>query len=985
MRRNKNSIIIKSFLLLFLCSIVNVFAGTTGKISGKVTDAATGEPLIGVNVVIEGTSLGAATDFEGEYYILNISPGVYTVKASYIGYNGSSMEGVRVKVDLTTKVDFQLSSTAIQIGEEITVVGQRIIQKDLTSSERSFQSDQINDLPVRDVATLLSLQAGVTRDAEGAIHIRGGRSSEISYMVDGVQVVNPVNRSSGISIDDQSIEELKAITGTFNAEYGQALSGVVNIVTKKGSDKFTINATGYFGDHLSFDDDIYYIMSNRDWAVAAANALVTETGRINYDYSKHGINSVRDLYESLSNKQKPWQTKESYLNNYEPFNHYDFQVNLSGPIPILNNKISYFIAGRYQNQPGVTMGRRYFMPWGLWSPILDTTHTYEMPDGELTNLDCYKGYSGQGKIFFNFNELLLSYGIYYNSDHSYSGGQKYLPDGGRHYYTDRQTHILSATYVFSNSTFLDFKGSYYQNDHKNYLYEDPFDYRYVPTQGGDFEQYMFDPSREDDIEVKGNTADFSFWGNDVNRGTQNTKYFSASLDLTSQLDKYNMIKVGASTRIHDIAQDGYALQFSQVTYRPIVPSQSSAYRSFITAKPMEFAAYVQDKIEFQELIINFGLRFDYFDSDGKLLADPKDPQIYSPFKMDHIYSNYSADVPLEDLVEYTPEQRAAFWWKKPEAKFQFSPRFGLSFPITAEGVIHFSYGHFFQNPEFQYLYANPNFWITGAGSQNLVGNADLNAERTIMYELGLQQQLFDDLYLHITGFYRDIRDWVGTGFPVDTYRGTTYYSYVNKDHAVAKGITLSTQYHLGDFWINLDYTYMEAKGTSSNSADAYNDLSAGRAPRVQLINLNWDQPHQLNLIVNYSKDGWTGTMIGTINSGFPYTPTIARGEATGSSSYTGWRENIERRPSTFNIDLRLSKMFRVGSFDIQALLDITNLLDTRNANYVYSDTGLPDYTLDDYQSWTRLLEISNSTEYYTNPGYYTAPRYISLGFRISYN
>ena len=973
-------------LVLILGMNVLLQAGTTGKIAGVVTYRETGEPLAGVNVIIEGQNLGAASDEDGSYYILNIPPGVYTIKAIYIGYNTQVVEEVRVQVDLTTRLDFELSTSILESTEEVVVVAERIIQKDLTSSEISMQADQIKALPVRDVPSLLSLQAGITRDASGDLHIRGGRTTEISYMVDGVQVMNAVNRSAGISIDDQSIEELKAITGTFNAEYGQALSGVVNIVTKKGTNKFTVNATAYMGDYLSFDDDVYYLQTNRDWAVAAANALASKSGFVMYDFSRHGITTFAHLQSALDERYKPWQTKEPYLNSYDPLENYDLQLNVSGPVPFTNNIVSYFLAGRYQKRPGYAQGLRYFMPWGLWQPVSDTQHTLEMPDGEQVYLNQYEGISTQAKVFFNLSSLNFSYGFYYNDDYSYGGGLKYLPDGGRNYYTDRYTHIVSATYIFSSSHFLDFKGSYYSNNHQNYLYEDPYDYRYMPTNAGDFQQYVFRPGQNSNVEIKNNPDDFNYWGNDANRSDDYTRYYAVSLDLTSQIDRYNMVKLGGSARFHDIKRDYYELQFSQATYRPIIPDIISPFHTYYKVKPIEYAAYIQDKLEFEDLIINLGLRFDYFDSDGRVLADPRDPQIYSPFKLDHIYKNYAPGLPEDELIEYTPAERAEFWYENTDGKYHISPRFGISFPITAEGVIHFSYGHFFQSPEFQYLYYNPNFWITGAGASNLVGNADLNAERTVMYELGLQQQLFDRLFFNLTGFYRDIRDWIGTGFPIDTYRGLTYYSYVNKDHAVAKGITLTANYALQYFYFNLNYTYMQAKGTSSDVQDAYNDLNAGRAPRVQLIYLDWDQPHALNFVMGYSNPeaGWMATLISTLNSGFPYTPEFARGEASGSSAFVGLRENSERRPTTFNLDLRVAKTFVLGPVDIRAYLDVTNLLDTRNANWVYADTGLPDYTLRDYQNWSRLTEISNSTEYFNNPGMYSAPRFIQLGLGIIY-
>jgi outer membrane receptor for ferrienterochelin and colicin len=970
--------------VLALCVMKN-YAGTTGKISGKITDVATNESLVGANILINGTSLGASTDVDGEYYIINIPPGIYSVTFRMVGYTPKVLENVRVQVDLTTKVSLELVQTTVQVDAVVVTMAKREIQKDLSSSERSMQTDQINALPSRDVTSVLSLQAGVTKDAGGEIHIRGGRSSEISYMVDGVQVINGLDRSAGISIDDQSIEELKAITGTFNAEYGQALSGVVNIVTKKGADKFSVHATGYAGDYLSFDN-LYSVMTNREWAATAAQVLTTGSGDFSF-LSQYGVTTYEQFYEKVLRREKSWETSERYLNSYDPTKHYDLELNVSGP---LFKSLSYFIAGKYYNGTRADYGKRYFEPWGLWQPVSDTVHSFKMPDGALVPLGLYKGYSTQSKIYLELPNLTLSYGIYYNKDDSYSidggSGSKYNPDGGRNYFTDKFTHIISATYVFSNNTFFEMKGSYYSNDFKSYLYEDPNDYRYMPANAGDFSQYVFRPTRESNSQVQNPIYDFSYWGNDVFRQRNIVSYFSGSLDLTSQINKYNLIKLGVSGRNHTMESDYYNLQFDQTTYRPYTPEKTSPYRTYMTAKPYEFAAFVQDKIEFQELIINLGVRFDYFNSNGKVLADPMDPQIYSPFKLDHIYKNYNDTLKQSQLVEYTPEERETFWWKKVESKYQISPRLGISFPITDNGVLHFSYGHFFQNPPFQYLYANPNYWITGAGSTPLTGNANLNPERTVMYEVGLQQRLFEYLIIHTTGFYRDIRDWVGSGYPVDTYRGLTYYSYVNKDHAIAKGLTFSGSYNTGPFNFNLDYTYMEAVGTSSNPGDAYTDASAGKAPRIDMVYLNWDQTHNLNIVAGYNNNeiGWSATIVGTVTSGFPYTPTLAVSEGTGANAYIGWRENSERKPSTMNFDLHVAKVFSLDNLKIQAMVDVKNIFDTRNALNIYTDTGLPNYTMADYQYWTRMVEIASSTEYFSQPRYYTDPRLITFGLRISY-
>ncbi len=977
-------ILFRTFTFLVILSNL-IFAGTTGKISGKIIDAETGEPLLGVSVMLMGTSRGAASDFDGTYYLLNIPPGIYSVKISMVGYTSKIFSEVRIQSDLTTKLDVELSASASELGEDVVVIAKKIIQKDLTSSERTFQSDQIDQLPVRDVSSILSLQAGVTRDASGGIHIRGGRSNEISYLVDGVQVVNPINRSSGINIDDQAIEELKAITGTFNAEYGQALSGVVNIVTKRGSEKFKADARIYVGDYFSTDTENYRVMTNESWMDAAANSFLHGARSLNYDFSQHGITSSEQLNETLESGDKPWHNYDGYLDSYNPSNNYDLQLNLSGPVPGTGNRLSYFVAGRFKKNHGYAKGIRYFMPWGLWSPISDTEHNFDKPDQERVFLNNYEKKSAQAKLFYSSNFLNLSYGFYYDNNYNYNAFGKYVIEGGLHSYSDVYTHILSATMIFSNSTFLDIKGSYYANSYERYAYEDPYDYRYVPTNSGEFTEWMFQPGQNSDILLTGNPNDNAFWGNNAQRKDNTTEYISVQMDLTSQINKNNLVKMGAYARFHDLTQDSYSLQFSQSTYRPIVPDKSSAYHQYYTAKPIEFAGYIQDKIEFEELIINLGVRFDYFDAKGNILTDPKDPQIYSPFLLEHIYSNYDPNLSQEELIEYTVDQRKEFWYQESEAHYQFSPRFGVSFPITAEGVIHFSYGHFFQNPEFQYLFANPNYWVAGAGAQNLVGNPNLDAERTVMYELGLQQQLSESLYLHVTGFYRDIRDWVGTGVPIQHYMGETYYSYTNRDHATAKGLTISTGYNLNSFFVSLDYTFMNAQGTSNNPQDAYNAISSNEAPRVELVDLNWDQTHNLNLVASYNNDGWSGTLIGQFQSGFPYTPSFVVTETVGSGTTTGLRENSERRPSTINFDLRVAKSFKVGMFSIQAILDVRNLLDTRNATSVYSDTGLPDFTLENYQNYSRLLEISSTNEIVKNPGMYSSPRYISLGVRIGYN
>ncbi|PJA96116.1 MAG: hypothetical protein CO129_08175 [Ignavibacteriales bacterium CG_4_9_14_3_um_filter_34_10] len=227
----------KLILILFFISF-QLFAGVTGKLAGKIKDAETGEPLIGANIILEGTTFGAATNIDGEYVILNISPGKYNVKISFIGYETKKITNVVIIVDQTTLLSVELKPQTLQVGEVVVKADNPMIQKDLTSSISVINRDKIESLPVTTFTELLSLQAGVVGSGAN-LHIRGGRSNEVAYMIDGMLVVDPLLGGLATQVNNDAIQEMSLLSGTFNAEYGNALSGVVNIVTRDGADKLT--------------------------------------------------------------------------------------------------------------------------------------------------------------------------------------------------------------------------------------------------------------------------------------------------------------------------------------------------------------------------------------------------------------------------------------------------------------------------------------------------------------------------------------------------------------------------------------------------------------------------------------------------------------------------------------------------------------------------------------------------------------------------
>ena len=242
----------KEFLLLpaFLFFILSgfVFAQSSGKLTGKITDAATSEPVPFANVVLEGTNYGAASDLEGDYIIVNVPPGTYNVIVSYIGYVKIVTQNVKINTDLTTNIDFVLTPTSVSLEQEIVIIAQTpLVKKDLTSTESRVTAEEIEEMPLQDLNQLISLQAGVNRDSDGDIHIRGGRSSEVSYLINGISITDDYDRSQALIVETGSIQELQVISGTFDAKYGQAMSGVVNTVLKSGGDKFSFSAESCLG------------------------------------------------------------------------------------------------------------------------------------------------------------------------------------------------------------------------------------------------------------------------------------------------------------------------------------------------------------------------------------------------------------------------------------------------------------------------------------------------------------------------------------------------------------------------------------------------------------------------------------------------------------------------------------------------------------------------------------------------------------------
>ncbi len=492
----------------------------------------------------------------------------------------------------------------------------------------------------------------------------------------------------------------------------------------------------------------------------------------------------------------------------------------------------------------------------------------------------------------------------------------------------------------------------------------------------------------------------------MNHSQNSTQTFIGKFDLSSQINQNHLLKTGIEVRMHELENHYFNViagvdpnsNEQIVPFTPSVPEFSSPQRGDYIRNPREFSAYIQDKVELREIIFNIGLRFDWFDPNYVVPTDPRDPDIYHPLRPETTYrdwedppegltqSEYEAYV--SQFEEMPPEERKSIMHTDVDPKMQLSPRLGIAYPISDAGVIHFSYGHFFQIPEFSYLYDNPDFKISPQGGYRVFGNADLGAQKTVMYEIGLQQQLTKNIGIDVTLFYRDVRDWVGTSPLVETLIPSMQYSeYENKDYSNIRGITLKLEKrYSNNFSANIDYTFQFAEGTYSNPTDAFNAFQANEQPRLNLIPMGWDRRHSLNGSLIYSNSGYTASLIGRFYTGFPYTPSFPRAEIVGGAALSGLRENSERLPTRSTVDLRLNRRFELGSTDLNVFCYIRNLFDSDDATSVYADTGDPNYTTNitpDRVSYSEK-RIGTVEDYVLQAAWYTSPRQIQIGVSLGF-
>ncbi len=747
------------FFLIILFGSVTVFAGTTGKIRGKVIDASNGQPLPGVNVMItsiwqgnmekkSGLGLGAATSANGEFIILHVPPGIYSVKAVMIGYAPEVRRKVIVNVDRTSFVNFKLSPTVISMGKSVVVEAKRdAIQLDVSGTENFVTQKDYKETPFANrVADVLSLQAGVEGNIiEGEIKIRGGDANEIGYIVDGMSMVDQKFNRPVISINPEVVQEIKVMRNGFNAEYGDARSGIINVVTKTPGDKLSISADYQFDPpHRPHYGRSWYSRQSRwEWRLMdgphafEGDSLFLKEGRAGIwkyweGWNKYSEQLMKD--NNPNNDLTPQEAYELWKWRHRPIKYgnlagHNLNMSVSGRVPLMPIKTNYLAGLRYEFHPlnipqAVNHYDERVGSLKLVTEIAPSTKlitdglisrtrsvTQNEPTSKWRDEDLIS-YSGGGvNLYYPFAKPIIT-------RWSGIGGVKL-------------TKIVSPTMFYElNANYFQVKWNLQRPDSARAkdgryfhgrLYYDPHS-GWIPKEKG----------------VDDEVSHYRMYGGAFTWDNSYNKRFQVRGDLTDQINDWNEIKTGFNLKYNIIHEDRIHWHNEDST---------QVFERENEMRPIDLAIYAQDKIEFQGMIANLGVRFNYYD------VNTARPNIYQVL-------NYATDAEIYHAMKRFNKGyrgvRGAYPYFRPKPKIYVSPRIGISHPLTASSKIYFNYGHFAQMPPTS---GNLTTVLDGQRPRvQFMGNADMGFEKIVAYELGYDQNVRNMFQVHFSAFYKDYSD-----------------------------------------------------------------------------------------------------------------------------------------------------------------------------------------------------------------------------------
>jgi len=940
----RNQLIVVAILIGLLGSLS--FGGNTGKISGIITDAQNGTPLAGANVIIEGSTMGSAADVSGNYVILNVTPGKYNLKVSMIGYKPITITDVEVNMNLTTTINVPLQTEALGMEEVVVVAKRPIVAKDVANSELTVDSKNIETMPVTELSEVVGLQAGV----EG-FEVRGGEARQTLLIVDGFIMSDERSNKPLTSMNLSSVQEIQLQSGGMGAEYSNARSGVLNVVTAEGgrsqySGVLKITYSPAHAKHYgisAYDPYSYYnrIYNDPDVCYTGTTNGTWDTWTQS-EYSKfEGWNSIaQDLLsdDDETNDLTPEALRRVYYWRHRRQGDikkpdYSVDINIGGPVPYISSKLGslrfYATYSNLRDMLIVPLSRdAYYDQVGKIKLTADLD--------KKTTLTMVGQYNVQ-KSSSQYSWTTTPTGDILRSDYTVaslvkaSAATLYMPG----YYSPADIYNsmvgLKVNRVINTKSYFDAVLQYDRHRYNTY------------------EMELRDTSKIYEI-LNGyfvDEAPYGYWGYstaslegmstggwmNLGRDSSIISTVRFNFDYLNQIHPSHQIKAGLSMVFNNL----------DIRSTTVNPSMSTWNRSQIYQEyPYRMNFYAQDKMEFEGFIANMGANLDVSNANS-------DVYILSDYD---VYYTAGYGNNIEEAVDT----------RKTKVRVKLSPRLAISHPITDNSKLYFNYGHYYSEAASTYRF---RLQREANGKVTYLGNPDLGYEKTVSYEVGYSQNLFNQVLLNLAAYYKDVTNQIGWIYYQSVNSAVAYYRAESNNYEDIRGFEITLDKKTGNWFSGfVNYTYMVSSTGYFGVQKYYQDASLQRT--YLLDNPTQDKPHpqpysRANLDFHTPADfgpkmysihplgGWNLAFLGSWRAGAydTYNP----------NSIAGLINNVQWVDS-WDLDAKLTKTFEIKKMQFQAYVEVTNLLNLKYLSY----TGFTDsYDYNDYLaslhfSWEEGIE-----------------------------
>ncbi len=1019
------------FILIWIGLIFSSqsIALSLGKISGRIIDDETGQTLPYANIEIMDKALGTVTDANGRFYFLNLSPKKYNLRITMMGYQEMIIVDVEVYSNLSTFQVIPMQSKIIEQDTVLIIAAQELVEKRLTSTKTYYSKEEIDDREFHSVEELVNISAGAFRG-----FVRGGKQFETRYLLDGIDIsdiyyqggtggygIEPTGESyqgfrrsnaeenNFTTVSPFILSELNMYLGTVNAEYGSTGSGVISMISQDPGS--TISGNGYFktswADYLNHSGNDIYIQNIRRDGVCVNDAD-------DYLNLKHYYDSLAQLEDqTLPASMQPNTIKSRFFTWYPgkyPYgsanpNGHSHQIgfNINGP---LTKKMSFvFQSESYQRLGPLPLEADKRLTSCLkliWQPS---------PDIKLSNIGILED---GGKLFKSYINTRFNLRF------------KFFLEGSPKYKSLGLTDIFRFTHTLSPNTFYELSFFYLSKLNEMGYADDNNDGQCDINENGEFIKFN---DKETYFKYVGNPKDMNYWwrSNNFNHGFMDTTYnqtafFIMELDaaqtwnlfpigqfpsyyrviwsspayeynsretlglkaeITHQVNFNHQLKSGLQFKYHEIDKDYKA---SRRGGKGLEYPTSFFYVDKYLFNPVELSAFVQDQMEFDRLIMNIGCRLDGFYSDMRKYINE-----FAPFTT-------VLDSITHELIRYEPLRGA-----KEPMKFYFSPRIGVSHPISDQFAMHFSYASIYQQLPFAALYDDYNFTNYNSSPTMTAKRVGQPPIRSTAYEIGAQIAFSNSLLVDATAYYRDIRNYDIAFFRVTNVENYGVEYYTSFGYADSRGIEFSLSKSFSSLValrFNYTYSYIKTSVSSPGSDEdqrisfnaAIDSIQYGtRLPWENLEHINtyeehilgnyssnsigsgFDRPHRFNLDM-IARLPWRFSFIQLMNinllsmaySGFYYQKNL-------NSENELWFERnrkIEQGPWFYRTDLKITLGLNFMKIhQMQFFIDIRNLFNRENVLAISKRFSM---SSEDHAIWESSIDDPTQSNY--NPqGVLTMP------------